>query len=73
MTLESKENYSRHTKIVQNSLGFMPEVKPLHKPRGDLVLCALFKGRTPLIRAPIGFYAKVRLFKARFEGEAAIF
>ena len=33
-----------------------------------------FKGRTPLIRAPIGFYAKkVRLFKARFEGEAAIF
>ena len=26
---------------VQNSLGFMPEVKPLHKPRGDLVLCAL--------------------------------
>ena len=28
---------------------------------------------TPLIRAPIGFYAKVRLFKARFEGEAAIF
>ena len=30
-------------------------------------------GRTPLIRAPIGFYAKVRLFKARFEGEAAIF
>ena len=30
-------------------------------------------GRTPLIRAPIGFYAKVRLFKARFEGEAAIY
>ena len=41
MTLESKENYLRHTKIVQNSPGFMPEVKPLHKPRGDLVLCAL--------------------------------
>ena len=41
MTLESKENYPRHTKIVQNSLGFVPEVKPLHKPRGDLVLCAL--------------------------------
>ena len=41
MTLESKENYSRHTKTVQNSLGFMPEVKPLHKPRGDLVLCTL--------------------------------
>ena len=41
MTLESKENYPRHTKIVQNSVGFMPEVKPLHKPRGDLVLCAL--------------------------------
>ena len=40
MTLESKETYPRHTKIVQNSLGFMPEVKPLHKPRGDLVLCA---------------------------------
>ena len=40
MTVESKENYPRHTKIVQNSLGFMPEVKPLHKPRGDLVLCA---------------------------------
>ena len=43
MTLESKENYPRHTKIVQNSLGFMPEVKPLHKPRGDLVLCALWR------------------------------
>ena len=41
MALESKENYPRHTKTVQNSLGFMPEVKPLHKPRGDLVLCAL--------------------------------
>ena len=41
MTLESKENYPRHTKIVQNSLGFMPEVKPLHKPRGDLVLYTL--------------------------------
>ena len=40
MTLESKESYPQHTKIVQNSLGFMPEVKPLHKPRGDLVLCA---------------------------------
>ena len=35
--------------------------------------CAPFKGRTPLIRAPIGFYAKVRLLKVRFEGEAAIF
>ena len=43
MTLESKENYPRHTKTVQNSLGFMPEVKPLHKPRGDLVLCALWR------------------------------
>ena len=41
MTLEGKENYPRHTKIVQNALSFMPEVKPLHKPRGDLVLCAL--------------------------------
>ena len=47
MTLESKENYPRHTKIVQNSLGFMPEVKPLHKPRGDLVLCAHQHPRTP--------------------------
>ena len=43
MTLESKENYPRHTKIVQNSLGFMPEVRPLHKPCGDLVLCAPLK------------------------------
>ena len=43
ITLESKENYPRHTKTVQISLGFMPEVKPLHKPRGDLVLCALNK------------------------------
>ena len=42
MTLESKENYPRHTKTKQNSLGFMPEVKPLHKRRGDLVLCALY-------------------------------
>ena len=25
---------------MQNSLGFMPEVKPLHRPRGDLLLCA---------------------------------
>ena len=41
MTLENKENYTRHTKIVPNSLGFMTEVKPLHKPRRDLVLCAL--------------------------------
>ena len=39
MTLESKENYPRHTKTVQNSLGFMPEVEALHKPRGGLVLC----------------------------------
>ena len=38
MTLESKENYPRHTKTVQNSLAFMPEVKPLLKPHGDLVL-----------------------------------
>ena len=41
MTLESKGNYPPNTKTVQKSLGFMPEVKPLHKPRGDLVLCAL--------------------------------
>ena len=46
MTLESKENYPRHTKKVQNSFGFMPEVKPLHKPRGDLVLCALYRELT---------------------------
>ena len=39
MTLESKENYPRHTKIVPNSLGSMPEIKP----RGDLVLCALWR------------------------------
>ena len=41
MKLESKESYPRHTKTVQNSLGFMPEAKALHKPRGDLVLCVL--------------------------------
>ena len=41
MALESKEIYPRHTKTVQNSLGFMTEVKPLHKPRGGLVLCTL--------------------------------
>ena len=46
MTLESKENYPWHIKIVQNPLGFMPEVKPLHKPRGDLVLCALVRTYT---------------------------
>ena len=40
MTQESQENYPRHTKTVQKSLGFIPEVKPLHKPRGDLVLYA---------------------------------
>ena len=43
MTLESKENYPRHPKTVQNLLGFMPEVKALHKPRGDLVLHALWR------------------------------
>ena len=43
MAQESKENYPQHTKTVQNSLGFTPEVKALHKPRGDLVLCALEK------------------------------
>ena len=54
MTLESKENYPRHTKIVQNSLGFMPEVKPLHKPRGDLVLCALMLAQSSFhIRAAL--------------------
>ena len=54
MTLESKENDPRHTKIVQNSLGFMPEVKPLHKPRGDLVLCAL-KGITMNLTGPLPY------------------
>ena len=53
MTLESKENYPRHTKTVQKSLGFMPEVKPLHKPRGDLVLCALLYPKA-------GVYIKMR-------------
>ena len=55
LILENKENYPRHTKTVQNSLGFMPEVKPLHKPRGDLVLCALISTLRPhyrLIGAP---------------------
>ena len=46
-TLESKENYPQHTKTVQNLLGFMPEVKALHKPRGDLVLCAHSCVRVP--------------------------
>ena len=49
MALESKENYPRHTKIVQDSLGFIPEVKPLHKPRGDLVLCALLLKQTTVL------------------------
>ena len=40
MTLESKENYPRHTKIVQNSLGFMPEVKPLYINRVVIWCCA---------------------------------
>ena len=66
MTLESKENYPRHTKTVQNSLGFMPEVKPLHKPRGDLVLCALKMHNTPgaLYRyAPGGVYIQIMLLE----------
>ena len=64
MTLESKENYPRHTKIVQNSLGFMPEVKPLHKPRGDLVLCALktYKVWSTYAFAQSPYYA-MRLFR----------
>ena len=41
--------------------------------RAPMEGCIALGGRTPLIRAPIGFYAKVRLLKARFEGEAAIF
>ena len=60
MTLESKENYPQHTKTVQKSLGFMPEVKPLHKPRGDLVFCALKvqEGCTPLMNGSIGSHGK---------------
>ena len=42
-------------------------------PAGNFDDHPIAKGRTPLIRAPIGFYAKVRVFKARFESEAAIF
>ena len=49
ITLESKENYPRHTKTVQKSLGFMLEVKPLHKRRGDLVLCALNHRRNKFV------------------------
>ena len=41
MTLERKENYPQHTKTVQNSLGFVKEVKALHKLCGGLVLCTL--------------------------------
>ena len=70
VTLESKENYPRHTKIVQNSLGFMPEVKPLHKPRGDLVLCA-HKGGTTLNKPPIGLHVKILNFNGRFEAFSA--
>ena len=44
MTLESKQNYMylRHTKI-HSVLCRKYNVKPLHKPRGDLVLCALWR------------------------------
>ena len=41
MTLESKGNFPQHTKTVQTLLDFMPEVKPLHKSCGDLLLCTL--------------------------------
>ena len=61
MTLESKENYPRHTKIVQNSLGFMPEVKPLHKPRGDFN-----QGGTPLIQLSTEKRAKPTLRDCNF-------
>ena len=47
MTLASKENFPLYSKTVQILIGFMLEVKPLHKPRGDLVLCAL--NHTPTI------------------------
>ena len=68
VTLESKENYPRHTKIVQNSLGFMPEVKPLHKPRGDLVLCALqFEGSWKLSQYHFSsFSEKFNQFQASY-------
>ena len=46
-TLESKENYPRHTKTVQNLLGFMPEVKALHN-RVVIWCCALFEGSQKL-------------------------
>ena len=42
MTLESKENYPQHTKIVQNSLGFMQGEKTNLKPCGDLLLWTLY-------------------------------
>ena len=64
MTLESKENYPRHTKIVQNSLGFMPEVKPLHKPRGDLVLCALLHRTEICERLALTFRANCKAWKS---------
>ena len=65
MTLESKENYPRHTKIVQNSLGFMPEVKPLHKPRGDLVLCAR---KLKLVKADRMPVSTARYFRCHIPG-----
>ena len=37
-TLESKDNYPWYTQKVQISLGFMPEEKSLHEPRGDGVV-----------------------------------
>ena len=65
--LESKENYPRHTKTVQNSLGFMPEVKPLHKPRGDLVLCALLS-ETSHTSQPSHFAGKVSSISPKIDG-----
>ena len=48
MTPESEENYPRHTKTVQNSLGFMSEVKPLHKWWFGVVRPVRWEGeRTP--------------------------
>ena len=41
--------------------------------KGQYLLSRSSKGASPLNRAPIGFYAKVHVFKAQFEGEAAIF
>ena len=61
MTLESKENYPRHTKTVQNSLGFISEVKPLHKPSGDLVLLRPYVGAWDTLKGIQHYYTLHRL------------